>query len=144
MSGEELRGEREIRENELEWFDNPHIGSRFVVSILAPELFTRCPKTGYPDLGQVGVTYIPGERCVELKSWKLSINRFASEKHFHEDLTGSIFKSLCELLDPLWIRVCVDFNPRGNVSTRVAFERSRLPQGEIPWQLIRDTPPVRL
>jgi len=139
-----LAGENAIKGAELEPFDNPHQDERFVVSIICPELFTHCPKTGYPDLGQICIQYIPNQRCVELKSLKLYTNKFQYSKQFHEDLTGRVFKDLKALLDPLFLRVRIDFSPRGNVSTRVAFQGGSLQESEVPWRLVEDTPAVRL
>ncbi len=139
-----LKGEKEISEAKLESFPNPHCTERYVISILCPELFTHCPKTGYPDLGVVKIVYIPDKHCVELKALKLYINKFSESKQFHEDLTGRIFKDLMGLLNPLFLRVTIDFNPRGNVSTRVAFQGGGLPETVVPWRLIEDTPPQKL
>ena len=33
----------------------------------APEFTSVCPKTGLPDFGEIRITYVPDERCIELE-----------------------------------------------------------------------------
>ena len=40
------------------------------VTIVNPEFTSVCPKTGLPDFGTITINYIPGKKCVELKSLK--------------------------------------------------------------------------
>ena len=55
----------------LETFANPHPGRDYTIEIVCPEFTSLCPKTGQPDFGTLTVTYVPAEKCVELKSLKL-------------------------------------------------------------------------
>ena len=72
----------------LECFDNPHPGRDYEIEITAPEFTSLCPKTGNPDFGTVKVCYVPDQRCVELKSFKLYLFEFRNQGIFYEDVTN--------------------------------------------------------
>jgi len=87
------------------------------VSISTPELTSICPFTDYPDFGSVEIQYVPRDRCLELKSFKLYINAFRDVKIFHEILTEVIFADFLAAVKPKKARIEVDMNVRGNVKT---------------------------
>jgi len=49
------------------------------INISTPEFTSICPFSDYPDFGSVSIEYVPDEKCLELKSFKLYINAFRSE-----------------------------------------------------------------
>lgn len=93
-----------------------------VIRIIFPEFTCVCPRTGYPDFASIGVWYLPGRLCIELKSWKLYLNAFRMIGAFHETVTHHLFQTLETILQPAWLLVAGDFFPRGNVDTTVVFE----------------------
>jgi 7-cyano-7-deazaguanine reductase len=93
-----------------------------IIRIVFPEFTCVCPRTGYPDFAGITVCYLPGNVCVELKSWKLYLNSFRMIGAFHEAVTSFLFETLEKLLAPRWLVVVGDFFPRGNVDTTVIFE----------------------
>jgi 7-cyano-7-deazaguanine reductase len=93
-----------------------------VIRIIFPEFTCVCPKTGYPDFASIGLYYLPSDRCVELKSWKLYLNSFRMIGTFHETVTHHLFETLKTVLQPEWLLIAGDFFPRGNVDTTVIFE----------------------
>lgn len=109
---------------ELEFFDSPLSweNSNSVVKIVFPEFTCLCPKTGYPDFASIEIYYLPDEKCVELKSWKLYLNAFRNIGTFHESVINFLFTELNQKLRPKWLRVVGDFFPRGNVNTTVVLE----------------------
>ncbi len=107
---------------EWETFPNPITSANGVVRIIFPEFTCVCPKTGYPDFGSIELYYLPSDKCVELKSWKLWLNSFRMVGTFHETVTNHIFNEVVERLDPKWAMVVGDFFPRGNVDTTVVLE----------------------
>ncbi len=107
---------------EWETFENPISAGNGVVRIIFPEFTCVCPKTGYPDFGSIELYYLPNEKCVELKSWKLWLNSFRMVGTFHETVTNHIFNEVVSRLDPKWAMVVGDFFPRGNVDTTVVIE----------------------
>jgi 7-cyano-7-deazaguanine reductase len=66
--------------------------------------------------------YIPDQRCVELKSWKLYLWSFRDQGGFHEDLSNRILDDLVAALDPRFMRLTAEFNVRGGVYTTVVVE----------------------
>jgi len=106
----------------LETFPNPHPGRRFTVEIVAPEFTTVCPKTGQPDFGVLTLTYVPNERCVELKSLKFYFQSFRNDGIFYEDVTNRILNDLVAVIDPIEMKLVARFTPRGGISTNVTAE----------------------
>jgi len=116
------KGEVDLRRREtrsgkwLEVFKSPGL---CIVDIDFPEFTSLCPKTSQPDFANIGIKYIPGDWCVELKSLKYYFNSFRNEGHFYEEVTRIIYEDLKEVLDPIKIRVTADFNTRGGTSAIV-------------------------
>ena len=54
----------------LETFPNPRPERDYEIVISCPEFTSVCPKTGLPDFGEIRITYVPDQRCIELKSLK--------------------------------------------------------------------------
>lgn len=132
---EPLPGAKAIAENHLESFDNRTPERDYTVQFRIPEFTCVCPKTGFPDFATLHVRYVPGPRCVELKSLKLYINGFRDKGVFHEDVVNGILDDLVGLLDPRYCEVVGDFNVRGNIKTVVrAVHRAQGWVGEPdPW-----------
>lgn len=103
----------------LETFPNPHPNRRYTVDIDCPEFTSICPLTGQPDFGTIHIQYVPGPRCVELKSLKLYLWSFRQEGAFYEDVTNRILNDLVEALAPVRITVTGDFRARGGITTIV-------------------------
>lgn len=87
------------------------------ISISSPEFTAICPFSDYPDFGTVHIEYVPSDKCLELKSFKLYINAFRELRIFHESVTELIFHDFCEVVQPKKARIKVEMNPRGNVTT---------------------------
>ncbi|VAX31163.1 NADPH-dependent 7-cyano-7-deazaguanine reductase [hydrothermal vent metagenome] len=110
-------GEREIKERELEAWDNPFPERDYEVSITFGEFTCLCPRSGYPDFATIRIRYIPDIKIIELKSLKLYLNSFRNEHISHEEVTNSVYGQLQGILNPRFLEVIGDFNPRGNVKT---------------------------
>lgn len=105
--------------NELETFPNPRPGRDYTVKIVCPEFTCVCPKTGQPDFGTVTFTYTPGERCVELKSLKLYLQRFRNAGVFHEAVTNRLLDDFVAACDPVACTVTTEWGTRGGIDTTV-------------------------
>ncbi len=116
------RGQLEIKNSKLEVFDNTYTDRDYEITITNSEFTCLCPKTGYPDFAVLEITYIPDKFCIELKSFKLYINKFRDRGIFHEEAVNEILDALVDILKPRHIRIKGDFNPRGNVHTVVRTE----------------------
>jgi 7-cyano-7-deazaguanine reductase len=118
-------GEREIAEFDINsaenYWDNFH-PKNYVIDIELPEFMCRCPRSGYPDFATIKLSYSPNKKVVELKALKLYINSFINRYISHENSANEIFDTLYRNLNPKWIRVVADFNPRGNVHTVITID----------------------
>lgn len=109
----------------LETFPNSHPQRPYEIELTCPEFTCVCPMTGQPDFATFRIHYVPGPRCVELKSLKLYLWSFRDEGHFHEDVTNLILNDLVEACAPLRMTVEGEFNVRGGIKTVVRASYSR-------------------
>lgn len=103
----------------FETIPNPHPNNDYVVTIAAPEFTCLCPVTGHPDFATITVEYAPGERIVELRSFKLYLQSFRNEGHFHEDVANRILNDLAGATKPRRMTVTADYTVRGGIHTVV-------------------------
>ena len=103
----------------LETFPNPRPERDFEIQIDCPEFTSVCPKTGLPDFGTIHITYVPGDRCIELKSLKYYLNDFRNRGIFYESVTNQILDDLVAACKPRRMKVVGDFTPRGGIKTVV-------------------------
>ena len=87
-----------------------------------PEFCCLCPRSGYPDFATIYIDYIPNEFVVELKAIKLYINSFMTRHISHENSANEIYDMLVSKINPKWLKVVADFNPRGNVHTVIEID----------------------
>ncbi len=109
----------------LETFDNPNPGRDYTIRMEIPEFTCLCPKTGQPDFATMYLEYVPGEKCVELKSLKLYIWSYREEGAFHEAVTNRILDDLVNATDPNFMRLTAKFKVRGGIYTDVIVEHRR-------------------
>ena len=120
-----LYGEEQIKNAQLESFENRTQVRKYWVEFTCPEFTCVCPRSGFPDFATIQIKYSPDKKCVELKSLKLYINSFRDKKVFHEDVTNIIIDDLIKLLDPWEIEVVGDFTVRGNIKTVVRAHHNK-------------------
>ncbi len=121
-------GEKEISEfdleKDLEIWENKH-QREYLIKITLPEFVCRCPRSGYPDFATIYLEYKPDKWVVELKALKLYINSFMNRYISHEDSANEIYEVLQKKLQPKWIKLTADFNPRGNVHTVIEIDSNQ-------------------
>ena len=103
----------------LETFPNPQPGRDYEIAIRNPEFTSVCPKTGLPDFGEIRITYVPDERCIELKALKYYFLEFRNRGIFYEAATNQILDDLVAACAPRRMTVVGDFTARGGISTTV-------------------------
>lgn len=106
----------------IETFPNPRPGRDFEIAIDCPEFTSVCPKTGLPDFGAIRITYVPGDRCIELKSLKYYMIEFRNRGIFYEAVTNQILDDLVAACKPKRMTVTGDFSARGGITTSVIAE----------------------
>ena len=136
----ELHGTKAVAEAHLEAFDNRTPERDYTIQFTIPEFTCLCPRSGFPDFAVLHVRYVPGPRCVELKSLKLYINGYRDRGVYHEDVVNIILNDLVALLSPRYCEVVGDFNVRGNIKTVIrATHRDAEWRGTPdPWWRPRD------
>lgn len=97
----------------LETFQNPRPGRDYQIKFIFPEFTSMCPVTGQPDFATITITYIPAEKCVEMKSLKLYFLSYRNKGIFYEAVVNSILDDLVATLKPESITVEGDFAVRG-------------------------------
>lgn len=107
---------------DLEIWQNPNPENNYIIKISLPEFTALCPRSGYPDFATIHLEYIPNQFVVELKAIKLYINSFRNRYISHEAVANEIYNTLNELLKPRWIKIVADFEPRGNVFTKIEID----------------------
>ena len=107
----------------LEIFDNPNPDRAYLIEMECPEFTCLCPNTGQPDFATIHIRYIPGERCIELKSLKLYLWSYRDEGAFHEAVVNKILDDLAAACDPRFMEVVGDFWVRGGIHTKVTATR---------------------
>lgn len=103
----------------LETFPNPRPERDYEIAIRCPEFTSVCPKTGLPDFGEIRVTYVPAERCLELKALKYYLIEFRDRGIFYETVTNQILDDLVGACRPRRMTVVGDFSVRGGIKTAV-------------------------
>ena len=106
----------------LETFPNRHPDRRYVVRLETEEFTCICPATSQPDFASILVEYIPNQKILESKSFKLYLWSYRNEGVFHEHVTNKILDDLVAALEPHWCRVVSFFNIRGGINITVEAE----------------------
>ena len=115
----------------LETFDNPYPDREYEIKMECDEFTSLCPvggietdadelkqlQGGAPDFGTIYITYVPGKKCLELKSLKLYLWSFRNDGIFYERAVNRILDDLAERVKPRWMEVVGDFNVRGGIKS---------------------------
>jgi 7-cyano-7-deazaguanine reductase len=111
---------------EIETWPNQFPGYEIVVD--DPEFTSVCPKTGLPDFGVLSIRYMPGKRCLELKSLKQYLQSYRNLGIFQENIVNRVLEDVVRWARPVWAEVKGEFRPRGGISTVVVARWPR-PKG---------------
>jgi 7-cyano-7-deazaguanine reductase len=109
----------------LDTFEYEYPGRRIWIDFEIPEFTAICPFSDFPDFAVIRLSYIPNERCIELKSLKMYINSFRTVKIFHEHVINVILEDFVNACNPLKVRIEGDFHVRGNIKTVVRAKYSK-------------------
>ncbi len=129
LEGLTLLGNQAAPSKQLETFPNRHPDRRYVVRLQSSEFTCVCPATGQPDFATITVEYIPNQKIVESKSFKLYLWSYRDQGVFHEHVTNTILDDLVAALEPHWCRVQGAFNVRGGIAITVEAEHGQ--RGEL-------------
>lgn len=103
----------------LEHIPYDYPGSATDVAYETEEFTSVCPWTGLPDFGRLIITYRPGNRLVELKSFKYYLTSYRNVGILQEHAVNLVLKDLVALLEPESMVVEAWYNERGGLNTHV-------------------------
>ncbi len=106
----------------LEIFKNEHPDRDYLITHIAPEFTSLCPKTGQPDFAKITLEYIPDKLCIELKSLKFYYNSYRNDGIFFESVTNKILDDLVAVCKPRYMRIEAEFNVRGGISSTIVVD----------------------
>ncbi|MCM8804943.1 MAG: preQ(1) synthase [Candidatus Omnitrophica bacterium] len=107
----------DVKLPEIESFENQF--PSYIITIIIPEYTSLCPKTGNPDFGTITIEYEPDKKVIELKSLKLYIQAYRNIGIFYENAVNRILRDIVKAIEPKWIKVKGEFNPRGGIKSIV-------------------------
>jgi 7-cyano-7-deazaguanine reductase len=123
----------------LETFDNPYPDREYQIHMECDEFTSLCPVGGIetdteelkqlgggaPDFGTIRITYVPGKRCLELKSLKLYLWSFRNDGIFYERAVNRILDDLASACKPRSMEVVGDFNVRGGIKSIITARHAK-------------------
>jgi 7-cyano-7-deazaguanine reductase len=101
----------------IETWPNQYRGYEIIITI--PEYTSVCPRTGLPDFGTITLRYLPGARCLELKSMKQYILAYRNLGIFYESAVNRILEDVVRACRPKWAMVTGEFTMRGGMRATV-------------------------
>ena len=113
---------REKFRETLETFENQFPQREYTIEINCPEFTSVCPKTGQPDFGTITFTYVPDEKCVELKSLKMYLQLFRNEGIFYENVSNTILDDFVAVVEPRRCALLASFSARGGITSDILVE----------------------
>jgi 7-cyano-7-deazaguanine reductase len=110
---------------EIETWPNQFPGRDYEIEISSPEFTSVCPKTGLPDHGTLTVRYVPDQKCLELKSYKMYLFAYRNLGIFQENIVNRVLEDLVRATDARKIVVMGDFTPRGGIYSKISASYER-------------------
>ena len=100
------------------YYDYP--GKKIEIEINTDEFTCVCPWSGLPDFATITIKYIPGKKCIELKSLKYYLYSYRNVGIVHESVINRILKDLVKLCAPKKMSIEAEFRTRGGLKTKVS------------------------
>ena len=135
LDGLTILGRKAQPSKVLEAFPNRTKDRFYLVTIETDEFTCLCPITGQPDFASIRVEYVPDQKIVESKSYKLYLWSYRNEGAFHEHVINQICDDLVGVLDPHWMKVSGIFKIRGGIEITVESEHTKTPAARQQWKV---------
>lgn len=113
-------GIRSLRTPKIETWEYKYPKRECMIKLETAEFTCICPKTGLPDFATLKIHYLPDKYCIELKSLKYYFNFFRDIGIFHEHAINKILDDFVRACHPRFVRMEMEFNPRGGITTTVS------------------------
>ena len=123
------KGEEAIDPACLLTFQYEYPNQKSQVEIDTDEFTAVCPWTGLPDYGDLLISYVPGDSCIELKSLKYYLLSFRDVGIVQEHAANRILNDLVAICQPQSMKIVLDYKVRGGLHTAVTVEYSQEQRG---------------
>lgn len=118
----DFRGAEALTPEVLETFPYEFPGQQLDIDIDTDEFTAVCPWTGLPDFATVYVSYVPDQKCLELKAFKFYLLSYRSVGMVQEHVTRRILNDLVAYVEPRRMTVKTDYRVRGGIHTTCTAE----------------------
>ena len=123
------KGEEVIDPACLLTFQYEYPNQKSQVEIDTDEFTAVCPWTGLPDYGDLLISYVPGDSCIELKSLKYYLLSYRDVGIVQEHAANRILNDLVAICQPQSMKIVLDYKVRGGLHTAVTVEYSQEQRG---------------
>ena len=104
----------------LKSIQNPS-GMGYEIKIKNPEI-TFLGVKNQPDFAIAYITVYPSNHVIELKSLKKYFQQFRETVISYERLINVVYDDLMDVYDPARLRIVMEFNARGGISSKLAID----------------------
>ena len=111
----------DIDSSMLKSIPNPEKVKPYEVKIKQPEV-TFLGVYNQPDFATLFILMYPNGRIVELKSLKLYLQQYRDVVISYERLLNQVYEHMIEVYKPQRLRIVLDCNPRGGISSRLTVD----------------------
>ena len=105
----------------LKSIPNPEKVKPYEVKIKQPEI-TFLGVYEQPDFATLYILMYPNGKVVELKSLKLYLQQYRDVVISYERLINRVYTHMMEVYEPQRLRMVLDCNPRGGISSRLTID----------------------
>ena len=123
------KGEEAIDPACLLTFQYEYPNQKSQVEIDTDEFTAVCPWTGLPDYGDLLISYVPGDSCIELKSLKYYLLSYRDVGIVQEHAANRILNDLVAICQPQSMKIVLDYKVRGGLHTAVTVEYGQEQRG---------------
>ena len=93
----------------------------YEIKIMVPE-FTFLGVQEQPDFATIYLTFYPNKKIIELKALKQYVYQLRNIVVSYERLINIVYDHLHEVYDPARLRLVMNFNPRGGISSKLTID----------------------
>ena len=111
----------EIDSSMLKAIPNPEKVKPYEVKIKQPEV-TFLGVYEQPDFATLYILMYPNGKVIELKSLKLYLQQYRDVVISYERLLNQVYDHLQKVYSPKRLRIVLDCNPRGGISSRLTID----------------------
>ena len=124
------KGEEAINPSCLLTFQYEYPNQHSQVEIDTDEFTAVCPWTGLPDYGELRISYVPSDSCIELKSLKYYLLSYRDVGIVQEHAVNRILIDLVAVSQPRSMKITLDYKVRGGLHTAVTVEYTQSQGGQ--------------